>query len=504
MDLGQLLISPSFGLRTIGLIDSLGLEVAALGGGPGSGPQVTRTGSRPTAQGGADGPGSDYDTSRNQGKEGSLEGLLGNYSTVATPVLGELRKNRYLHHLDLSRMMFAREAELKEEIEALGALQKASVAAEGASARFDYLDYLVRQLKVSRHSSRLCGDRMVPTHGSRKDGTKYETGAPGHVRIDRYEGDRADYVWTRRCGSVWFCLGCASKIYAERRLELQQAFDYFQGKDKTYSFVTLTFPHTNKETLTDTMERLGQAVRSLRTGKAWTLFKQRYGLEHIIRATEVTYSEANGWHPHFHMLFIYDRKSISSADAQGIEDYLRDRWSRICIKYGFIASEQKRLDHLLRGVDVKTGLNPVDWEYMAKIKVWEMASTTTKTPRRLGHLSPWEVFELARSGVKKFRDLWWDFMTAMRGRAAIRWSPGLKQLVGIDEKTDNEIVKGKQAELVYIVDDGSFRKIVRRRSRVRVLEAVEAGFAGDVHQCSAVEDEFGLILVVGQPPGQLT
>ena len=436
------------------------------------------------------------------GTAGQAGASLGNNSNDVTPEDGkwavERRKNSYLHHLELQRMMFAREAELKAEIEALRGLQEAPGGVEGALAR---VTHLAEQMKVSRHSARLCGDILVPTHGTRKNGTKYKTGSPGHVRIDRYGADRADYVWTRRCGSVWFCLGCASKIYAKRREELQQAFAYFQDKKKTYSFVTLTFPHTNQETLTDTMERLGKAVRELRAGKAWTLFKQRFALEHIIRATEVTYSDYAGFHPHFHLLFVYDRERMTPEEVQAIEGFLRDRWSRICINNGLIASEQKRLEHLERGVDVQTGVNPVDWGYLAKIKVWEMASTTSKTPRKKGHLSPWDLFALAKEGNPKYKALWFDFMAAMRGRAAIRWSPGLKRLVGVDEETDSEIVQGKQAELMYIVEKDSFRKIVKAKAKVRVLEAVEAGLAGDVQRCSEVENEFELILAMGEPPG---
>jgi len=430
--------------------------------------------------------------------QGAQDASLGNYSTVATPDPKEKRKNKYLHHLHLKRMMFAREAALLDELKALRGLQEAPGGVEGFAPR---VTYLAGQIKVSRHSSRLCGDRMVPDHGTRKNGTKYKTGAPGHVRIDRYGADRADYVWIRRCGSVWFCLGCATKIYGKRREELQQAFTYFQDKKKTYSFVTLTHPHTNKETLANTMERLGKAVRALRTGKAWTLFKEKYGLEHIIRATEVTYSDTAGFHPHFHMLFVYDREAMTPEEVANIEQFLRDRWSRICIDHGFIANDRKRCEHLIHGVDVQTGVNPVDWEYLAKIKVWEMASTTSKTPRKKDSLSPWNIFEKAQEGDPKYQALWWDFMEGMRGRAAIRWSPGLKQLVGVEEKTDDEIVQGKQAELVYIVEKESFRKIVKTNSRVRVLEAVEAGLAGDVQQCSAVEDEFELILAMGEPPG---
>lgn len=435
------------------------------------------------------------------GTAGQAGASLGNYSIVSTPEFGEKRKIKYLHHLDLKRMMFAREASLLEELKAFRGLQEAPGGVEGFAPR---VTYLAEQIKVSRHSSRLCGDRAVPDHGTRKDGTRYSTGSPGEVEAHKYktnDQERSDYVWTRRCGSVWFCLSCATKIYADRREELLQAFAYFQDKKKTYSFVTLTHPHTNKETLASTMERLGKAVGALRTGKAWTLFKEKYGLEHIIRATEVTYSDAAGFHPHFHMLFVYDRESMTPEEVADIEQFLRDRWSRICIKYGFIANDRKRCEHLIRGVDVQTGVNPVDWEYLAKIKVWEMASTTSKTPRRKDSLSPWDIFEKAKEGDPKYQALWWDFMEGMRGRAAIRWSPGLKQLVGVDEKTDDEIVQGKEGELVYIIPRASFNKIVRTRSKVRVLEAIEAGLAGDVQRCSEVENEFELILAMGEPSG---
>lgn len=499
MKSGQILTSVTTDqTRSKGSFSSSIVEESGLGGGPDPARPEAGHGIRPAPQAGfrhGDGAGETV-------AKGAQKGVLGNYSTDFTPNLKERRKNSYLHHYALKKMMLAREQVLLCAVDALRAAQKASGGGEGVQARLEHLE---GQLSISRHSSRLCGDRVVPSHGKRKDGSRYETGAPGHAEIHTgYEDLQAHYVWLRRCGSVWFCRGCASKIYGVRRQELQKAFEFFQGKDKTFSFVTLTHPHTNQETLADTMVRLSAAVSAFRMGKAWTLFKGKYDLEHIIRALEVTYSERNGWHPHFHMLFVYDRKSMTKQEADDIENFIRDRWHRICIKYGLVVSEKNRRDHLVRGVEVKTGLNLVDWDYMAKVKVWEMASTTTKTPRQETHMSPWDIFERAKNGEAKFQALWWDFMSAMKGRAAIRWSNGLKKLVGIGEKTDEEIVQGGKAEPVYIVDKPSFRKIVRMKIHAEVLEAVEAALTGNpraVKWCEELADQLGLILVMGEPPG---
>jgi hypothetical protein len=202
------------------------------------------------------------------------------------------------------------------------------------------------------------------------------------------------------------------------------------------------------------------------------------------------------------MLVVYNRASIDANESIEIERYYRDRWTKICDRYGLIADDRKRHDHLLYGVDVKTGQDPVRWEYMSKIKVWELAGGVTKVPRQAGSITPWDILDRAIAGDRRYQALWWDYMAAMRGRPAIRWSNGLKRLVGIGaDKSDKDIAQERPGIPAYIVKPWALARIVRTESRVRVLEHIETG-------CLDVVDEFGLIDAIdatdlmssGRPP----
>jgi len=327
--------------------------------------------------------------------------------------------------------------------------------------------------KILGHSCFSCGEAVIP---SKK------------VVIRKGENGIRHYSGVRYCGSVWFCQSCARKIYAQRRKELQQLFDYFKDKKKTYSFVSLTVPHSHGQTFCELVPRLAAAVRALRSGRAWKDFAGRYGAQCGIRATEATYSPITGPHPHYHLLIVYDRPEISDEEKTYIEQYFKSRWHEICLKKGLIPADRTKA-HLEHGCDVKTGHDPVKWDYLAKIKVWEMAGTTSKTARATGGLSMWEVQARAIQGEAHYQAVWFDFMCAMRHRSAIRWSPGLKTLVGIKDIADIDIVAEveKSAQLEYVVPLKSFRDICRRGLRLQVLTLIESGRAKE-----AIE-QYGLI-----------
>jgi hypothetical protein len=132
------------------------------------------------------------------------------------------------------------------------------------------------------------------------------------------------------CGSVWQCPVCAAKISERRRVELQAAVDAHTG---LVFLATFTVQHSDQDALEALLDDLLKASYKLRTGKAWTLFKQRYGVVGSIRALEVTYG-AHGFHPHLHVLFFV----AADADVDAFTGDLLRRWREVVVKVGRYAS----------------------------------------------------------------------------------------------------------------------------------------------------------------------
>ena len=52
---------------------------------------------------------------------------------------------------------------------------------------------------------------------------------------------------------------------------------------------------------------------------------KRLGYKGRIVATEVTWGEQNGWHPHYHMILFFDHE----INAQGLQTRLALEWQRL-------------------------------------------------------------------------------------------------------------------------------------------------------------------------------
>ena len=325
---------------------------------------------------------------------------------------------------------------------------------------------------VSRHSVCKCGCDTIPAERmDKKTGQKKATGAPGQAEVHAAEGESGAHVWVgvKRCASTWFCPVCGPKIMARRREEIETCVEQMKDNGQQFLFCTFTFPHTYGAPLTEYMDKLRIVLKKFRSGKNWDYFKKRVGLIGYIRAQEVTHGN-NGWHPHFHELLI--TKALSSDEAEAASSFLSKRWVDVCRKAGLV-SDAKAVEAYAHAVEVRCGSDPVAQEYLSKIISWELSSVTTKATRTKG-LQPFQILSNACGGDGKSQRLWIEYMLGMYRKAALYWSPGLKAMCGIEEKTDEQLLDGEvEKEPILIASAGAFLRIAKRRLQVPILELTE-------------------------------
>lgn len=65
----------------------------------------------------------------------------------------------------------------------------------------------------------------------------------------------------------------------------------------------------------------------------------------------------------------------------------------------------------------------------------------------------------------------------MKGKRQLLWSPGLKALVGVDEKTDEQIAteQSEEADVLGLVSTGDWQRVRRYQRRAQLLDAAEGG-----------------------------
>lgn len=316
------------------------------------------------------------------------------------------------------------------------------------------------------------------------------------IRVDQ-KHRRAIYTGVVRCGSPWVCQPCANKIQSRRADEIKKAFAWAYQKNRTDGrrqkqmvMITQTFPHGINDDLGETMEMVKVAEKIFCSGASFTAFKKEYGYEGMIKALEITYGKINGWHPHFHKLFILDF-DIDEKTEKKIRKWLLKRWEDACIKAGLL-KHGSIMDFRKCSIDVM--FKAKDSDYLSKLnqekekKSWgadkEMASASTKQGRMHGK-TPFQLLEES-DGNTRYKELFLEYALHFKGKRQLVWSRGLKEKVGVVEKSDEQLAseQTEQTDLLALLSDHQWR-IVNGRNHRRVDErahvewiAVNLGFDG--------------------------
>ena len=192
---------------------------------------------------------------------------------------------------------------------------------------------------------------------------------------------------------------------------------------------------------------------------------KRLGYKGRIVATEVPWGEKNGWHPHYHMIFFFDHE----INAQGLQTELAIQWQDACIKAGAKAPD------LIHGVDVRNGT------YAAKyVSKWGLEEEVTKGHLKKGLNGSLTPFDLLRgaSTNNHYKTLFKEFADVFKGKQQLVWSKGLKELLGIKQVTDEELIEETEKTSIEIreLPLKIWDLILKYEKRAYVLELVEQDY----------------------------
>ena len=280
--------------------------------------------------------------------------------------------------------------------------------------------------------------------------------------------EQAHYSNVQRCGSVWTCPICSAQISEGRRQELKQAMEYWQGLNGAQEvggivlLLTLTNPHHHGDNLE---QQLGGQKKALKyfwsDRKPKEMFKALGKVGHIT-ATEVTYGK-NGWHPHYHILLFFK----GAINTKELRDFIATVWQNCCEKAGL------KIPSIEHGCDLREG------KYADKyVSKWGLADEVTKghiKKGKEGSATPWDLLRQSEEGCKKSGHLFQVFAEAFKGKRQLSWSKGLKSLLRVDVKEDEELaqVTDNDSIEVDILAMELWRLILRYKARADYLKAKE-------------------------------
>lgn len=276
---------------------------------------------------------------------------------------------------------------------------------------------------------------------------------------------KAHYSGLVRCGSVWWCPLCASKIAERRRVELVNATAAARSMGLQILLMTCTVPHGLGDDVNQVLSQMRKAWRYLIDNRAGKDMRKLLGIKGHIRSLEVTYGQ-NGFHPHFHILIFADLSFTDSSFQTGFYPIWRDA----CVKAGLPAPSEKH------------GLRVDDGSYAEKyVTKWgledEMTKGHLKTSKGEKGMTPWDMLrDVLKTASESSKRLFCVYAHAFKGQRQLYWSNGLRQLLGlIVEMTDEELANQQEETAVELAEltPEQWRAVLFTRSEAALLDLAE-------------------------------
>lgn len=244
----------------------------------------------------------------------------------------------------------------------------------------------------------------------------------------RVDTRRAFLHGFQTCGSPHICTICGPKISERRKEEVERAIEVAKGLGLTVKMVTFTIPHGMGDDLHDLYAGMLAAWRSTSTSRAGQRLRKGLELVGYIRVIETTHGQ-NGFHPHFHVLCFFRNACTDETVKAGFYPLWRDA----CIKKGF-GEISERHGVQVQGAEAAAAyVSKGSWSI-----AHEMAKSSVKKARNGGD-SMMDLLRKSADGDLQARAVFLTYAEAIHGKRHMYWSNGLKDLLLVEELTDEEI-----------------------------------------------------------------
>lgn len=183
-----------------------------------------------------------------------------------------------------------------------------------------------------------------------------------------------------------------------------------------------------------------------------------------------------------HVLLLADYHNLGFKDYQ---NELTGLWIKACINSGLNAPSMKH------GLDLRNGYYAE--QYVSK---WGIEDEITKGHTKKGREGGYTPFDLLQLSIENQEiygklpsKLFQEFAIAMKGARQLVWSRGLKKLLDIEEKTDEELAEEteKNAITLTTVEDFIFSLLCHYQKRHEYLRAIESDYENGIFGSGAAE-----------------
>lgn len=277
-----------------------------------------------------------------------------------------------------------------------------------------------------------------------------------------------------QCGHVWTCPVCASKVAGVRREEVKHALGVHLDQGRLAVSITLTVRHGIGHSCKQLLTAMDGAIRRLRANRRVQELQVEYGYSGQIRALEVTWGEANGWHPHFHLVWFFDTQLHSASTAEALQKVLGAAWVR-AVETGGLPAPDAAIGCVVKRIEEARSYEAKGVSSIDGVEDWDAADELTRAIAKTANRGRYAPFDLLIEGrTALFR----EYALAFFGKRQLTWSPGLKARFALDDLTDEEVAadESKEGVAVLAVPHRDWLRAMKKREDLGcdLLELVEA------------------------------
>lgn len=376
------------------------------------------------------------------------------------------------------------------------------------SATVQFCDLVTRELvKIPAHliDQPVERTKLYDIEGSRSLSAKFRVARCYQSKVagrqpelwQSKESGRVSWHNVGVCGSVWTCPCCAPKINLRRREEIASAYEAVGAAGGVAYMMTYTVKHGIGDDVAVLVAKYKDAMQLLQKSQAFKEITRKKALKRPragslpylgylgrIANLEVTYGAKNGWHPHEHHLWFFER-DLTARELTAVRTSLFDAWAEACEAVGLPRPlKTVKVGGKVRylGLDIRKALSAA--EYLSKFgheRLWapekELASSHVKQAKAKGR-TPFQLLADYADGDAQAGQKFTEFAEAFLGRHQLQFSRSLKAWL-LDHQI--EIIEGEEGDLAHAASmedesqqlgqlaDSQFERVVINRAHSSVL-----------------------------------
>jgi hypothetical protein len=273
------------------------------------------------------------------------------------------------------------------------------------------------------------------------------------ITLIKNKDGQVRYGGLSTCRNSWACPICTPRRASERA---EIVSGIARQIVNTPVMVTYTLQHKRGDDLNDLLNTLQMALRVARNGSRLAAYN-RYCLGYI-RALEITYGHANGWHPHYHELNFLNR----GMTMEGMTKTVIKSYRKAIEKSGRVINEFT--------VDCKP------WDQTTDYLTKGMELTKELTHGRLKDngksLNIFDILDMVGSGSpNNYNSLYAEYVKATHRRKVIVTSRSLdKWRLIAEERAKQDKEDGeKDDKIIGVLTRKEFKDISKAGLRLEIL-----------------------------------